>query len=48
MIKETFVTKLDKEFLIYDLITSSKNKNINNLDVIRLTNNLKFQLKKDI
>ena len=49
MIKETFVTELNKEFSIYDLITfSDKNKNNNKLNLIIPNRNLKFQLKKDV
>ena len=49
MIKETFVTELNKEFSIYDLITfSDKNKNNNKLNLISPNRNLKFQLKKDV
>ena len=47
--KERFVTELNKEFPIYDLITFSSEKNNNNkLNLISLSRNLKFQLKKDV
>ena len=47
MIKETFVTELNKEFSIYGLITfSGKNKNNKKLDLINPSNNLKFGVKK--
>ena len=49
MIKETFVTELNKEFSIYDLITfSGENKNSKKLNLISPNRNLKFQLKKDV
>ena len=49
MIKETFVTELNKEFSIYDLITFSvENKNNKKLGLINPSNNLKFEVKKDI
>ena len=48
MIKETFVTELNKEFSIYGLITfSGENKNNKKLDLINPSNNLKFEVKKD-
>ena len=48
MIKETFVTELNKEFSIYDLITFSvENKNNKKLGLINPSNNLKFEVKKD-
>ena len=48
MIKETFVTELNKEFSIYCLITfSGENKNNKKLDLINPSNNLKFEVKKD-
>ena len=48
MIKETFVTELNKEFSIYGLINfSGKNKNNEKLDLINPSNNLKFEVKKD-
>ena len=48
MIKETFVTELNKEFSIYDLITFSvESKNNKKLDLINPSNNLKFEVKKD-
>ena len=49
MVKETFVTELNKEFSIYDLITfSGENKNNKKLNLINFNRNLKFQLKKDV
>ena len=48
MIKETFVTELNKEFSIYDLITfSGENKDNKKLDLKSPSNNLKFEVKKD-
>ena len=48
MIKETFVTELNKEFSIYGLITfSGENKDNKKLDLINPSNNLKFEVKKD-
>ena len=48
MIKKTFVTELNKEFSIYDLITFSvENKNNKKLGLINPSNNLKFEVKKD-
>ena len=48
MINETFVTELNKEFSIYDLITFSvENKNNKKLGLINPSNNLKFEVKKD-
>ena len=47
MIKETFVTELNKEFSIYDLITfSDENKDNKKLDLLNPSNNLKFEVKK--
>ena len=49
MIKETFVTELNKKFSIYGLIIfSGENKDNKKLDLINLSNNLKFKVKKDI
>ena len=49
MIKETFVTELNKKFSIYGLINfSGENKDDKKLDLINLSNNLKFKVKKDI
>ena len=49
MIKETFVTELNKEFSIFGLITfSGENKDNKKLDLINPSNNLKFEVKKDI
>ena len=48
MIKETFVTELNKEFSIYGLITlSGGNKNNKKLDLITPSNTLKLAVKKD-
>ena len=48
MIKETFVTELNKEFSIYGLITfSGENKDNKKLNLINPSNNLKFEVKKD-
>ena len=48
MIKETFVTELNKEFSIFGLITfSGENKDNKKLDLINPSNNLKFEVKKD-
>ena len=48
VIKETFVTELNKEFSIYGLIAfSGENKNNEKLDPINPSNYLKFQVKKD-
>ena len=48
MIKETFVTELNKEFSIYGLITfSGENKNNEKLDLINPCNYLKFEVKRD-
>ena len=48
MIKETFVTELNKEFPIYGLITfSGENKDNKKLNLINPSNNLKFEVKKD-
>ena len=48
MIKETFITELNKEFSIYGLITfSGENKDNKKLDLIKPSNNLKFEVKKD-
>ena len=47
MVKETFITELNKEFSIYDLITFfGENKNNKKLNLINSNRNLKFQLKK--
>ena len=47
MIKEIYVTQLNKIFSIYGLITfSSENKNNKKLDLVRPDYNIKFQLKK--
>ena len=49
MIKETFVAELNKKFSIYGLIIfSGENKDNKKLDLINLSNNLKFEVKKDI
>ena len=49
MMKETFVTELNKEFSIYGLITfSGKNKNNNKINLISPSRNLKFHWKKDV
>ena len=49
MIKPTFVTELGKGFLIYGLITfSDKSKKDNKQDLIRPSDNLKFELQKDL
>ena len=48
MINEIYVTQLNKEFPVYDLITfSSENKNNKKLDLVTPDNNIKFQLKRD-
>ena len=48
MIKETFVTELNKEFSNYGLITfSGENKNNKKLDLINPSNNSKFEVQKD-
>ena len=48
MIKPTFITELKTDFSIYDLISfSDKTKKINKLDLIRPSDNLKFQLQED-
>ena len=48
MIKETFVTELNKEFSNYGLITfSGENKNNKKLDLINPSNNSKFGVQKD-
>ena len=48
MIKETFVTELNKKFLVYALITfSGENKGNKKLDLINPSNNLKIKVKKD-
>ena len=48
IIKETFVTELNKEFSIYGLITlSGGNKNNKKLDLITPSNTLKLEVKKD-
>ena len=47
MIKETFVTELNKELSIYGLTTfSGGNKNNKKLDLINASNNLKLEVKK--
>ena len=49
MIKEIYVTQLNKIFSIYGLITfSGENKNNKKLDLVRPDYNIKFQLKRDV
>ena len=49
MIKQTFVTELKKDFSIHGLISfSGKTKKDNKLDLIRPSDNLKFQLHRDV
>ena len=49
MIKPTFVTELGKDFSINGLISfSGETKKDNKLDLIRPSNNLKFQLQRDV
>ena len=49
MINEIYVTQLNKEFLIYGLITfSSENKNNKKLDLVTPDNYINFQLKRDV